>query len=115
MKAAAFTLDVSTRLLALAALVVFSLAAIYGRCMSVFRRANSQQSKPGVGRSVAGTGMGRPARFLGRVLLWGCVLLLLVRGVSSYLSSDPGPATGPRGGGVTVTQPTRSVPSPEAR
>lgn len=56
-------------------------------------------------------GVTRLVRLAGRVLLWGCVLLLLVRGIASYLSSDSPPATTTRGATVTVTQPAGTEPS----
>jgi hypothetical protein len=40
-----------------------------------------------------------------RVLLWGCVLLLLVRGIASYFDSTPRVITRTRGVTVTVMQP----------
>jgi hypothetical protein len=67
--------------------------------MSIFGRANSQQSAP-VGSVSAGV-VSRSLRLVGRLLLWGCVLLLLVRGIASYLNDGPRAST-PR---VTVTQP----------
>lgn len=56
----------------------------------------------------------RLGRFAGRVLLWGCVLLLLARGIASYLNSDSHPATKTRGATVTVMRPTTPV-SPAGR
>jgi hypothetical protein len=45
----------------------------------------------------------RLARLVGRVLLWGCVLLLLIRGVASYLTSDPHTVT--QASAVILTRP----------
>ena len=72
--------------------------------MTDFRRATSQVSEPDVIRS-SDDGLARVARFVGRVLLWGCVLLLLIRGAISMLSTSPGVVTSVRGATVTVTQP----------
>ncbi len=52
---------------------------------------------------------GRLVRTAGRVLLWGCVLLLLVRGVVSVLDGTPTVRVPART--VTVTQPARTAPS----
>ena len=54
---------------------------------------------------------GRLTRAAGRLLLWGCVLLLLVRGIASYISSGSRVVTTTRGVTVTVTQPARTEPS----
>jgi hypothetical protein len=51
------------------------------------------------------------ARLVGRLLLWGCVLLLLIRGMASYLDTGSHVVTTTRGAGVTVTQPANTVPS----
>jgi hypothetical protein len=77
--------------------------------MSVFRKATNSESQPSLGRYPA-VGVNRLARFVGRVLLWGCVLLLLVRGAMSYLHTEARTIT-TRGVTVTVTQPAKSVPS----
>lgn len=72
--------------------------------MTVFRRTtNGSQPTENVNRLV---------RFAGRLLLWGCVLLLLVRGIASYFGGgDSRVMTTTRGVGVTVTQPASTVPS----
>lgn len=75
----------------------------YGRPMTVIRRTTSE-SQPS-------ENVNRLARFVGRMLLWGCVLLLLVRGVASYLSTGSHVVTTSRGAGVTVTQPASAAPS----
>lgn len=85
--------------------VVFGHGGAYLRRMSIFRNTNSQHGGPQVG-------VNRLARFVGRLLLWGCVLLLLMRGIASYFGGgDPGVVTTTRGVGVTVTQPASTVPS----
>jgi hypothetical protein len=58
-----------------------------------------------------GNGIARFVRFAGRVFLWGCVLLLLVRGIASYLGSGSHPNSAIRGGQMTVTQSVIPVPS----
>jgi hypothetical protein len=62
------------------------------------------------GRDARGSEVGgRLVRVAGRLLLWGCVLLLLVRGIASVLDGTPSirvPAQT-----VTVTQPARTAPS----
>jgi hypothetical protein len=55
-------------------------------------------------------GIARFVRFAGRVCLWGCVLLLLVRGIASYLGSDSHPASSRRGATMTVTRSAIPVP-----
>jgi hypothetical protein len=52
---------------------------------------------------------GRIARAAGRLVLWGCVLLLLIRGIASVLAGPPQPARPPAA--VTVTQPAAPVPA----
>jgi hypothetical protein len=54
-------------------------------------------------------GVNRLTRFVGRMMLWGCVLLLLIRGIASYLSPGSHVVTTTRGAGVTVTQPASGV------
>jgi hypothetical protein len=46
--------------------------------------------------------LGRVGRLAGRLALWGCVLLLLLRGLASILAGPPQPA---KPSVVTVTQP----------
>jgi hypothetical protein len=70
----------------------------YGPSMTIFGYTNPQRSGPPGSVSRAG-------RVVARLLLWGCVVLLLIRGIASYLASDPHVATTTRGVGTTVTQP----------
>lgn len=59
------------------------------------------KNKPG-----AGTEAGeRLVRAAGRLVLWGCVLLLLVRGIASVLAGPPTHSSAPARPAVTVTQP----------
>jgi hypothetical protein len=93
----------------LCALVVFFTCRDYCRPMTVFRRT-SQENQSGIGRSPADV-LTRLVRIAGRVLLWGCVLLLLVRGALSLLSTDTRTVTKASGVTVTVTQPARAETS----
>lgn len=77
--------------------------------MTVFRRT-SQENQSGIGRSPA-DGFTRLVHIAGRVLLWGCVLLLLTRGALSLLSTDTRAATKASGVKVTVRQPTHTETS----
>jgi hypothetical protein len=70
--------------------------------MSIFGKSNSQQDGSAVG-------VNHLARFVGRLLLWGCVLLLLIRGIASYLGANAHVVTTTRGAEVTVTQPANTV------
>ena len=60
-------------------------------------------------------GFTRLARVLGRLLLWGCVLLLLIRGAISMLNTGSRVVTTTRGVTVTVTQPARAETSQAGR
>jgi hypothetical protein len=53
----------------------------------------------------------RLARVAGRVLLWGCVLLLLVRGIASYFDTTSRVPTTTSGVTVTATQTAGTEPS----
>ncbi|HTU79412.1 MAG TPA: hypothetical protein VMF09_11685 [Solirubrobacteraceae bacterium] len=48
---------------------------------------------------------------MGRLVLWGCVLLLLLRGIASVLAGPPTPASAPARTVVTVTQPAPGAPA----
>jgi hypothetical protein len=78
--------------------------------MTLFRRTPSQESGSSAGRSPA-DGFTRLTRIAGRLLLWGCVLLLLIRGAISLLSTDSRVVTTTHGVGVTVTQPAGAEPT----
>ncbi len=83
--------------------------------MTVFRRTTSQVSEPRVSRSSA-DGFTRLTRLVGRVLLWGCVLLLLIRGaISMFNTGDSGGVSATRGVTVTVTQPAHTETAPAGR
>jgi hypothetical protein len=72
--------------------------------MTVIRRTTTESQTP--------QSVNRLTRLVARLLLWGCVLLLLVRGIASYFGGgDPRVVTTTRGVGVTVTQPASTVPS----
>jgi hypothetical protein len=61
------------------------------------------------GRGARGSEVGgRLVRVAGRLLLWGCVLLLLVRGIASVLGTSPSVRVPART--VTVTQPATTAP-----
>jgi hypothetical protein len=79
--------------------------------MTVFRRVNLEVSEPGNERSSKDV-MARLTRGVGRLLLWGCVLLLLLRGTLAILRSDPGVGGAARPVMVTVTQPADTEPPP---
>jgi hypothetical protein len=53
---------------------------------------------------------GRLGRAVGRLVLWGCVLLLLIRGIASVLAGPPQPAKAPAEPAVTITQPAAPAP-----
>lgn len=76
--------------------------------MSIFGKSNSQQGGSAVG-------VNRPARFVGRLLLWGCVLLLLVRGMASYLNTSSQVPTTTSGVTVTVPQPAVGTGTSQAQ
>jgi hypothetical protein len=50
--------------------------------------------------------LGRVGRLAGRLALWGCVLLLLLRGIASVLADTPAQPAKTPPVTVTVTQPT---------
>jgi hypothetical protein len=65
------------------------------------------KNKPG-----AGTESGeRLVRMAGRLVLWGCVLLLLFRGIASVLAGPPRHSSAPARPAVTVTQPAPTAPA----
>jgi hypothetical protein len=87
------------------AVVALGRGSPYRRPMTIFGNTNPQHGGP------SGS-VNRVGRLVGRLLLWGCVLLLLIRGIASYLASNPNVVTTTRGTGTTVTQP---APSGEGR
>lgn len=77
--------------------------------MSIFGKSNSQQGGSAVG-------VNRAARLMGRLLLWGRVLLLLlVRGIASYLNTSSQVPTTTSGVTVTVPQPAASTGTSQAQ
>jgi hypothetical protein len=75
--------------------------------MSDFRSASNSEDQSEVSRFSV-KGVTRLARVVGRLLLWGCVLLLLVRGAISLLATSPS-VTATRG--VTATRPAHTETS----
>jgi len=71
------------------------------------RDPHSKSDGPGARGSEVG---GRLARAAGRTVLWGCVLLLLIRGIASVFGGAPQSAKTPSPA-VTVTQPVTPAPS----
>jgi hypothetical protein len=55
-------------------------------------------------------GAARVVRFVARVVLWGCLLILLFRGVGAVLSTEPNHAPS-RTQTVTVTGPPAGAPA----
>ena len=83
--------------------------------MTVFRRFNLTVSEPAK-EGPSQDDLSRLARRVGRLLLWSCVLLLLVRGALSMFSTpNPRVVTTTRGATVTVTQPAHSETSQARR
>lgn len=72
--------------------------------MSDSRRASNGESQPSFTRSQT-EGVKRLVRIAARVLLWGCVLLLLIRGALSTLHTESRVPTTTSGVTVTATQP----------
>jgi len=71
--------------------------------MTVFHRKSEHGAPPAAADALA-----RLGRLAGRLVLWGCVLLLLLRGIASVLAGPPRqPSRTPVT--VTVTQPAASV------
>jgi len=82
--------------------------------MSDFHRFTNGDGQPDIGRS-SGDSFARLVRFVGRLVLWGCVLLLLVRGAISVLGSGSRVAQRARVVTVPVMQPAHSGTSQEQR
>lgn len=71
------------------------------------------RSRQGV---LSGDGVGRLGRAAGRLVLWGCVLVLLIRGIASVLAGSPHPVSAQGRPFVTVTQPaSAATPSTGSR
>jgi hypothetical protein len=68
------------------------------------------RSKNGRG-APAGEAGGRLAKTAGRLVLWGCVLLLLIRGIASVLAGPPETSKAPARPALTITQPAPSPPA----
>lgn len=81
--------------------------------MTAFRRTIREDSDPSVGRPA--DGVTRLARIIGRLLLWGCVLLLLIRGAMSVLSTHARVPARTPGVTVTVSQPAHTETSQAPR
>jgi hypothetical protein len=81
--------------------------------MTGFRRTQQESDIGGVRSS---DGLAHCTRIVGRLLLWGCVLLLLIRGVLSLLGApNTRTVTTTRGVTVTVTQPAHTESSQAQR
>lgn len=76
--------------------------------MTVIRRTTTEETGPAESVNQLG-------RLAGRVLLWGCVLLLLIRGIASYLTPTSQSPTTTHGVPVTVTQPTAVTATPQTQ
>jgi hypothetical protein len=60
--------------------------------------------------------VGRLGRAIGRLVLWACVLVLLIRGIASVLAGPPRQVSPPAKSIVTVTQPApAAAPSTGSR
>jgi hypothetical protein len=83
--------------------------------MSNSRKSQTGGSQPDFTRPQLAV-VDRLVRIAGRVLLWGCVLLLLVRGALSMLDTQSRLPTTTSGVTVTVTQPAGTgTPSAKRR
>jgi hypothetical protein len=68
-------------------------------------------SQNGPSRTPGGReGAARVVRFVARVVLWGCLLILLLRGVGAVLSTEPNHAPS-HTQTVTVTGPSAGAPT----
>jgi hypothetical protein len=65
--------------------------------MGIFRSATT--SRDGEAHAVrdGNSAVSRLVRFMARMLLWGCVLLLIIRGIVSEFNTGPQTATTTRG------------------
>jgi hypothetical protein len=100
--------------------------------MSLFRSATISREDEASAVRDGNSAVSRLIRFTARILLWGCVLLLIIRGIASEFSapqtvtttrgvtrtvSAPAPAHVSTTGGSTgaVNQPTYPPQSPEGK
>lgn len=77
--------------------------------MSLFRSATTPREDQAhvVGRG--NSAVSRLVRFMARTLLWGCVLLLIIRGILSELNPGPQAVTTTRGAAGSPIAPSARV------
>jgi hypothetical protein len=73
--------------------------------MRFFHGANASRKDQASAVRDGNSAVTRLVRFTARILLWGCVLLLLIRGIASEFSSGPRMLTTTRGVTGTVSVP----------
>lgn len=76
--------------------------------MSLFRSAITSREGEAPAVRDGNSAVGRLVRFMARMLLWGCVLLLIIRGILSEFSA-PQTVTTTRGVTGTVSAPPARV------
>jgi len=82
--------------------------------MSLFSSAKTSREDEAPAVRDGNSAVSRLVRFTARMLLWGCVLLLLIRGIASEFSA-PQTVTTTRGVTGTVSAPPARVSAPPAR